>query len=263
MITRAKYIRLFYLAFIVFFILRIFDEYTLTQVNDCPIMSPRVDFFIWSLHGLGIKTILQNNLFALLLDGLVIGIPFVILFLRDNVYQKKLIIAHSLLFFFYVAFIYMFPGLSLRKYIGLVLVPIAFWFGDENRYRNSLDILRYYVCFIFVSSASWKFVRGGLFQGDQMMNILKNQHLKYFVNFEEGYSDTVLNFLIAHPFISQVVLWLGFVLQIAFVIGFFTKKYDRLLFTLLVVFICSDYLFMRIEYWEFIVFSPLFLFSKK
>ena len=95
-----------------------------------------------------------------------------------------------------------------------------------------------------------------------MLNTLKNQHLKYFVNFEDGFTLQFIKWLIVHPDIAQAALWLGFLIQICFILAFITKKYDRSLFLFLLIFIVSDYLFMRIEYWEFIVFSPLFLYSR-
>jgi len=57
----------------------------------------------------------------------------------------------------------------------------------------------------------------------------------------------------------MALLLSGLAMQLSFAIGFLTKKFDGLLLIGLIVFIFADFLVMRIEYWEFLIFAPLFI----
>jgi ABC-type dipeptide/oligopeptide/nickel transport system permease subunit len=52
-------------------------------------------------------------------------------------------------------------------------------------------------------------------------------------------------------------------LELSFIAGFFTKKYDRLLLALVVIFLVMDHLIMRITYYEIAPLALTFMFSKE
>lgn len=239
---------------------RYFDELFLSQVIANPIRSPRIDPIVWTTHYLGIPDLVANPSFSLFVDVLVVLLPILILVgLYFNKKIKHLATVLAVLFSLYILIIYCFPTLSIRKYLGLILIPIAFIFDSEKRYYSYLELMRYYVIFIFTSASLWKIIRGVAWDNSHMYLTLKAQHIDNIVNWPDHYITKFISAIIENPVYCSILLLAAVISQLTFAIGFFTKKYDKLLAALLILFIVSDYLVMRIEYWEFIVFLPLFL----
>lgn len=259
-IERKTYALYFYECFTVFLIIRYYDGLFLHQISSNPIRSPRVDLVVWITQLIGIPDIVSNQYLSLAIDSLIIVLPILILY---RVYVDKKIhkLATSLTFLFglYVLIIYCFPTLSIRKYLGLVLIPVAFTFSSKKRYYNWLELMRYYVLFVFTSASLWKIVRGVAWDPTHMQLSLKAQHIDNLVNWPDHYITQLISTIIDNPSYCSILFIVAILSQLTFAIGFFTKKYDRLLALLLIIFIVSDYLVMRIEYWEFIVFLPLLL----
>jgi len=259
MISRKSYVIYFYLCFIIFLMVRYFNGLFLFQISENPIRSPRVDLVVWTTQLTGIPDLLSIFGIGLLIDLLIIALPFVILFRTfRNRNTYRLIMGLTILFGLYVLFIYCYPTLSIRKYLGLILIPIAFIFSSKERYHTYLELMRYYVIFIFTSASLWKIVRGVAWDPTHMQLSLKAQHIDNFVQFPNHYITQLLSTIIDNPTQCSILFGAAILSQIAFFIGFFTKKYDRFLAFLLIIFVISDYLVMRIEYWEFVVFLPLF-----
>jgi len=262
--NRRRYGLYFYAAFIIFMVLRWWNGLLLSQLDQNPISSPRIDPLVWLFQFSGIPELLSSENYAAYYDLIIFALSFFIFhsFWKGK-HPKALIIIHSVLFALYVLTVYCYPTLSIRKYLGLVLIPIAFYFKSDLRYKNTIEVLRYYVCFIFSSAALWKIARGGVFDSDQMILTLKAQHIDNFVHYPEHFITLIVGWLISNPNFCQFLLIGAVLLQSCFVLGFITKKYDRLLLFLLMIFILSDFLIMRIEYWEFVVFFPLFFVQSK
>src|SRR5258708_6211540 len=63
-----------------------------------------------------------------------------------------------------------------------------------------------------------------------------------------GLTCRLYSWLIDHPFAAQSLYLGGGALEAAFVLGLFTRRYDRLLLALAVVFVVADWWVMRIPY---------------
>ena len=61
------------------------------------------------------------------------------------------------------------------------------------------------------------------------------------------------SWLIAHPAPSQTLYIAGALLEASFLIGFFTRRFDRWLILLAAVFVVADLLVMRIPYWTILL----------
>ena len=138
-------------------------------------------------------------------------------------------------------------------FILYVLLSFAFLTNREERFYFILRGCRYYFLYIFVSAAIWKTVRGAVFDGQEMSHILLLQH----IDLLSGDCQTGLcrfyAWLIGHPAIAQG-LYIGAVIsESVFVVGFFTRRFDRLLLGLAILFVAADLLVMRIPYWTLLL----------
>lgn len=246
--------------FLIFMIIRAFDQLMMSQIGNNPIHSPRQDPIVWIIQWTRIPDFLTSNIVSIIYDILMISIPiFIIMRLLRNKSIHRLSTLHFGLFFIYILSIYCFPTLSIRKYLGLLLTPIAFIFQDEKRYARYMELLRFYICFIFSSASIWKIARGVITDTDHMMLTLKQQHIDNILNWNDHIITKLAIYLVSNPMICHYLLLAAIFSQLLFLIGFITKKYDWLLAILLIVFIIMDFLIMRIEYWEFLIFLPILL----
>lgn len=259
-LNRKSYALFFYTMFIIFALVRFFDGLFLHQIANNPIRSPRVDLIVWITQASGLPDLIAKPYFSYTFDLLIFILPGIILF-RVYKDQKMNRLAASLVLLFaaYILLIYCFPTLSIRKYLGLILIPIAFTFNSDKQYYSYLELMRYYILFVFTSASLWKLLRGVAFDTTHMQLSLKNQHIDNFVNWPDHYITNLLSTIIDDPVLCSLLFLVAVLFQLSFAIGFFTKKFDKVLAIFLILFIISDYLVMRIEYWEFIVFLPLLL----
>ena len=138
-------------------------------------------------------------------------------------------------------------------FILYVLLSFAFLTNREERFYFILRGCRYYFLYIFVSAALWKTVRGAAFDGQEMSHILLLQHIDLLSTDCQTGLCRFYAWLIGHPAVAQG-FYLGAVLMEAvFVVGFFTRRFDRLLLGLAILFVTADLLVMRIPYWTLLL----------
>lgn len=136
---------------------------------------------------------------------------------------------------------------------GLLAISIPFWFKSEQRFNFSWEAVRYYFLYIFSSAGLWKVLRGSAFYHDQLSNILKQQQVNLLIQNPNGYKAHIAQFLISHSDISHACLLTVVVLQLSFATGFFTRKFDMVLFWLAILFVVANLLVMNILSMELLI----------
>lgn len=253
----------YFCGFLFFFGLRAYDGLLLSQLHDPFIKSPRLDPVLWLINAIGLNDLLLHNGVAVIYEVGLTVLTLVIIYRLYRGYSiQKWALAFAVLVFFYFPIVYTYPTLSIRKYLGFILFPWVFvcrryWFW------KGIEVFRYFVLFTFVSAALWKIFRGSVFHADQMIAILKAQHAQHFVDHIGSPTLSLISFLIEHPILAQSLFVGATIMQLSFVLGFFTKRYDIFLLGIMVLFIIADTYMMWIGFWEFLIFVPLFLLYKK
>ncbi len=144
-------------------------------------------------------------------------------------------------------------GHHYHGFVGVLVISIPFWFKSEQRFNFSWEAVRYYFLYIFSSAALWKILRGSAFYHDQLSDILKSQQINLLLQNGTNYKAHIAQYLIAHPDFSHAVLMVNVVLQLSFAIGFFTRKFDMILFVLAIVFVVANFLVMGILSMELLI----------
>ncbi len=254
---------IWYFGFFLFSMgIRYGDGLLLSQLFHPIIYSPRIDSIVWTFHAIGLSASLNNSIVFLLFDSsLVLLALYILLRLVQRLTVQKLVSVHFIVFFFYILLAYTYPTLSLRKYLGLVLIPIAFTFKSQQRYIAYIKLMRYLSLFIFASAAIWKIARGVFLSSEHFLYSLKVQHIETVINFSDSWISIIPTFLLAQPELCTILFITAIVLQLSFIVGYFTYKYDKVLMMLFIVFVATDFFVMRIEFYEILVFIPLYLHS--
>jgi hypothetical protein len=217
----------------------------------------RFDGFTWLFMKSGIhQWLIFNPEGWAVFDTMFYALPL-IYFLSHNVFKTgSTFIAATMLVvnWVYVQCYTLYPTNSIEAHIAWLLFPIAFVASNPKTFRLLIEGLRYFFLFFFVSAGIWKIVNGAIFNTEQMSGVLLHQHADMLSNSPEFWQSHFILWIIDHKMIGYSLYLLATLLELIFVVGFFTKKYDNLLIVAFLVFLVFDHLVMRIPYYEVLPF---------
>jgi len=219
----------------------------------------RKDLFTWFFMQTGLHQWLLNNPPGwIMLDILFYSMPmlYLILFLYKKSTSVVIVVLMLLINWCYVQCYTLYPSNSIEGHIAWLFFPFLFLANDEKTFKLLFEGLRYFFLYFFVSAGIWKLVQGGVFNLAEMSGVLLYQH-NQLLSSSPGYWQTdLISYLVLHTQLSYFLYLSATLLELFFIIGFFTKKYDRFLAILFVLFLIADYYLMRIPYFEL---TPLLL----
>ncbi len=188
-------------------------------------------------------------------DGLALLLP--LLLIAYAFYKRRfsvwLGIGFSGFLALYLLLADLFWQLHHEPFVLYLLLSLAFITNRERNFYRVLAGCRYYFLYIFISAALWKLFRGAVFNPNEMSRILLLQHSDLLSGDCSGWVCRTYSWLIDHPGAAQWLYVGGAVVEASFLIGFFTRRYDRLLLLLAFVFVVADLLVMRIPYWTLLL----------
>lgn len=190
--------------------------------------------------------------------------PFVLGFtiLKNTKGQAVMSLTASIVAFIYGIFYSMFSYFSFTYFMSLVFIPLIFSKRSNEGFYFNLQLMRLIFLGIFVSTGLWKLRTGAVFNIEQMSSIFLQQHKQVLINEPEGWYSVFIFFIIKNSIFSYLLYLSAVLIEISFAIGFFTKKFDSLLYILFCLFLLMDFFIMQINYFNWLVFSGLFYYSK-
>jgi hypothetical protein len=217
----------------------------------------RFDGFTWLFMKTGVhQWLLHNTEGWVTFDALFYSIPL-IYFLSHNVFKTGSVffgVLMLLINWLYVQCYTLYPTNSIEAHIAWLLFPVAFIVSNAKTFRLLVEGLRYFFLFFVASAGIWKIVNGGLFNPAQMSGVLLFQHADLLSNSPGYWQTAMISWLIGHPHAGYTLYVVATVIELSFVAGFVTKKYDHLLVVLFILFLVFDQLVMRIPYYEVVPF---------
>ena len=225
------------------FFYRMISNSMTTQMDYPPFLFGDKEFFYRIFLASHIpQFITSNRIIAALFDVsiLVFAVLFLVTFKR--IYAILFTVQVMVYFLTYNVI----TGHHYHGMIALIVISIPFWFKSEQRFNFSWEAVRYYFLYVFASAALWKILRGSAFYTDELSNILKSQQLNLLLQNPESFRAHIAEYLIANPATAHVVLLVNVFVQLTFLAGFFTKRFDKVLFWLAIVFCIANYYVMGI-----------------
>ena len=220
----------------------------------------------WLLMQTGIhQWLLNNRAGCLLFDLIFYLLPLGYWWLCE----KKQIVSNLAWGILWVAFnwVYilcyaLFPPNSIEGQLAGFLLPILFATRRTASFYYILHGVRYFFLFFLVSAGLWKLRTGAVFNIDQMSGILLMQHKEFLIASPQHWYSSFIYWLIRNPYIGYLLYIASIVFELVFGVGFFTKKNDKLLFALFILFLIIDFITMRIPYFIALPLALPLLFSK-
>ena len=208
--------------------------------------------------------VLNNPNMWLILDICFYSMPLIYFLINKFKEQFVIVAAVAMLVvnLLYIQLYILYSLDSIEIQIAWLLFPIIFLTKKESSFYLLANGLRYYFFYLFTSAAIWKFTQHGVFNKQQLSNILLVQHKEILTAQVTTYQNFIY-WLINHASVSYTLYVAATLLELSFIIGFFTKKYDWLLATATITFIGFDYGIMRIIYFDWLPFLLLLYYKVK
>ena len=207
-----------------------FSNTLLHQLQRPVIKFPYVDLTYWGMHWLGLPEFLTGHfavacLFDVALFASCIGC------LWEP--EKRLYVwSFIVLYFIYFITFNTFGAHHTNHKIGLLLIAIPFTVTDYKSFNYLWQGLRYFLLFAWADAFLWKFFRLAWLHADQGILIMK-KNVAAILYFEpNSWKADLYRWLLQHPGWVNGGYIFGVVMEAAFIVGFFTRKYDKYLFVL-------------------------------
>jgi hypothetical protein len=262
---RKRYTFYFILVFYALAIYKLINGMWLFQ-NTPFAFRPYFDGSLWMFLQTGMhQWLLYNTPASLAMDLMFYLLPAVYYFVFLRNIKTAAIVAACMLFFnpLYVWCYTVFPTNSIEGHTAWLFTPVLFLCVTLTGFYLWMHALRYFFLFFFFSAALWKFYQGGVFEPMQMSGILLEQHKDLLATDPQGWYTSFIYWLIQHPVAGKLFYVAATGIELVFVIGFFTRRFDRLLLLLFCIFLVMDVLVMKIPYYEVLCLTLPFLFSRK
>ncbi|MCW5907394.1 MAG: hypothetical protein KIS94_06020 [Chitinophagales bacterium] len=246
---RLKATLVFSFALLLFF-MRFMNNVLVSQIGEVPFLFEQKEWTYRLFYQSSIAQWLTVHFIpAAMFDALLFFLPLVFMLTRSRLY----VYGFSLIALIYFLLFNMAAGHHYHGMVGVLVMSVPFWSKNEERFNLLWQGARYYLLYIFASAALWKLLRGSAFEPEQMVNILKAQQLDVLLQQPGSLRAVIAQYLIAHPAVAHGVLVTNMLLQLSFVTGFFTKRFDVVLLVLCVVFVVANYFAMSIVSAELLI----------
>lgn len=239
-----NYAKIIFTYFLVLYFYRIYSGSILTAIFNQPLKDAGTDFTFWMLNLTQLPSFIISNYWCcVIIDSSILLLSVVCIFKNKHRY----IFASLMLLLFFVQRITVetFSATHTKSISCVMIALLPFCLKKEENVTLLIEFGRFFLIYILVISAYHKFMNGAL-TPDSFVNVLINQHLDLATLHPTHISYRVAHYIINHPTLANILFYALFITQISFIAGVFTKKFDKILFFLLICFAISTYYIMRI-----------------
>jgi hypothetical protein len=183
-----------------------------------------IDPVLWLVQASGMIDMLTYNVYiAVLADCILIGLLVFLLIKQNNRWVAlALFMLHLCLFALLVG------RMGHRNFqTGWIWVLVPFLFTRPDSRARCWSFLRYVLLFFYTSAAIYKWTGGGMTDPTWFQQILIRQQGVYFLEDTIGWRTSLVSWIVQHPYMTMATFWIGSLLELVTLIGFFTKKVDR------------------------------------
>ena len=242
------------------YLLFIFSGVSFSFLYGNNFFSLEVDPASWLFYLAKIpQFIAKNQWFGISLDVLIVVMLFLII--RNPFNYKVAAFLFILLLLFYITLM---GHLAHRNYqFGFFMVFVPFLFAKETNKYFAYEAARYFLLFFYFSAAVLKVYNHSLSDPAHFSHLISGQFTPYFLEGNTGLRTTINLYLANHTSISHFLFILSFVIELTTIAGFFTKRFDKWIAVLLLLFHFSNWFIMDIAPFGQIAFICLLFLSRE
>lgn len=221
---RSTIARVTMLYFIGIFLLRLFSVALPFQLNQPVLHNVNFDFTEGIFLGSGLSGFLLHNMIANRIFSLSLLLLPLFCFLQSK--RRWPFILFSFVFFIYTLFnnLYVTHQQHYLHFAWLITIPfMASAKGFDLLWQGA----RYYACWFYSMAFLLKVINGGFFQEGFGEITIKTQMASYIFAHPNALQTHLYTWLLQHPFWLNASAKFTFLLEGVFMIGFFTREYDK------------------------------------
>lgn len=227
------------------------------QLCNPILIDPKYDlgYILFVLSGLA-HFFAENNLASFLLSALVIVLPFLI-FLWPTKNKLAILFAISWIFMAAMQGVY---GQHNGYLLLSILLTVPFCVSKNETFSLLWEGLRYYGCWVYASTFLLKLINGAFWQWDYGAITLSEQTIDLVYWLGDSWHAQLATFFNQYPTLVNIGQKFIFLIEGAFIIGFFTKKYDKMLLIFAVIIFIATTLFAMVFFIEnLIIYCLIFI----
>ena len=225
---RAVLVRIFFGWTLCAFLWRALDHALLSQLQAPVLGNAANDLIFWLAEVLKIPQLLTGNrAIATVFDTILLTSSVLVMVRPRGSFFPKV---HCISALIYVIVFSTWSNDHYRPILGLLFAGVPFIFGNLQRFNFAFQGMRYFVLFIYASAGLYKVVRGSWCNTEQMTGIIEGTQLELFLAAPESWHAQFFVWLLQHGTVSWLLFVLATVMEVAFIVGFFTRRYDTWLF---------------------------------
>jgi hypothetical protein len=226
------------------YLMKFFNNLSFIGIYGSSFFYPSSDNFYWFYFFSGIPYLISKSfLLSLFLDVLLLSIPIILIFY----YNRILSILMTLNLINYFVYFNSYAFHHFHDLISLIFLSIWIIFYKSDLKNEIWDLIRYYFLFSFSSAGIWKLFREAIFSETHFAQIIKNQHAEEIIYNSDSFHASLSNFILKFPEIGHFIFIVATIIELLFLIGFFTKKMDHYLLLLFLIFCILNYFIMGID----------------
>jgi len=232
----------------------------MSQLEAPILLRLDLDLSYWMVHLTGIGELFRSSYgSALAFDLLLTGLCLITV-----IFPKRVIfpIVTGVFYLIYCVLLNSYQCWHYHNLITLIWLIFPFCIRSLKTFSLLFAGLRYAVAYIYASAAIWKLVRGSVFNEGQMQWLIEHNYVDRLAvkGYELNFLESAMFGLSNYPTLSYIALLVGVLIEASFIVAFFTRKFDRYLIIIGVVFhlitaVLVDVSFVQL--WVlFVVFIP-------
>lgn len=233
------------------------DASMLSQLERPVLGNVYKDLTFWFFELSGIQHFVTGRYGVAIALDMILTSSAILAFVRPDKVVFPRVYCVGILIYFIVHTTY--ANHHYRPIIGLLVAGVPFTFRSLPRSGYFVLGLRYYVLFLYTSAGLYKVLRGSFLNMDQMTTIIQKTQLDLLLAHPENWHAQFYTWLLHHGTVSWLLFVLATVLELAFLIGFFTRKWDIALFCTAMSLHIGFYFMMRFFAFELIVLDLMLL----
>ncbi len=260
--NKDSFAKLVFGYFIILLVYRLYSGTYLAYTFGQPMKGPDLDYTFWISNCIGFPHyIIQHYWACLLVDIGLVALSIACFF--SNKYRNIFCILLVLFFFIQRITVETYSCSHSKSMSAVFIALIPFCFRENKNFNLVSEFARYFLIYILVASAFYKFHNGALLEPTNFATVLINQHSDLATLNPSHISYKIVSILIAHPTMSAISYILLFISQAIFIIGLFTKKFDTILFICLMTFVITTYFIMRIYNFDILILALFLLYFNR
>ncbi len=232
----------------------------ISQLESPVLLRVDLDLTYWLVHLSGIGELFRTSYTSAISFDLLLTVLCLVavIFPRRTIFP----ILTGLFFLVYCVLLNSYQCWHYHNLITLILLIVPFCFRSLKTFSLLFAGLRYAVAYIYASAAIWKLFRGSVFNEGQMKWLIEHNFVDrlavegYQLNFLENMMFQLSNYSI----LCAIALIIGVAMEASFLVAFFTRKFDRHLIIVGVVFHLITAVLVDVSFLQlwilFVVFLP-------